>query len=126
VASRVFNREICAEDCGNRAKAGGRWYEIGEDGSQCDGGEALAWEPPTRLVLAWRIGADWRYDSEVLTEVDIRFVSVGERLTRVDLEHRLLENMGDSAEAARGTFDSESGWSTLLAGYGAEVARPTG
>jgi uncharacterized protein YndB with AHSA1/START domain len=104
-------------------KAGGRWYEIGEDGSECDWGEVLAWEPPSRVTLAWRIGADWRYDPELLTEVDVRFVALGENATRVKLEHRLLENIGDAAEAARQTFESERGWSGILAGYAAEAKR---
>jgi uncharacterized protein YndB with AHSA1/START domain len=95
----------------------GRWYEIGEDGSECDWGEVLAWEPPARLVLAWRIGADWRFDPGLLTEVEVRFVPVGERATRVELEHRLLDNMGEAAEAARAKFDDERGWSGLLALY---------
>ncbi|MER9231054.1 SRPBCC family protein [Mesorhizobium sp. M0622] len=104
-------------------KAGGRWYEIGEDGSECDWGEVLAWDPPSRLTLAWRIGADWRFDPELLTEVDIRFVTLGENATRVELEHRLLENMGEAAEAARQAFESEGGWSGLLDRYAAESKR---
>lgn len=39
-------------------KVGGRWYEIGEDGSTCQWGEVIAWNPPEGVVLAWRIGAD--------------------------------------------------------------------
>jgi uncharacterized protein YndB with AHSA1/START domain len=102
---------------------GGRWYEIGEDGSECEWGEVLAWEPPSRLLLAWRIGADWQYRKELLTEVEVRFVSIGENTTRVELEHRLLENMGDDAEGIRQTFDSEHGWSGILAGYATETKR---
>ena len=43
-------------------RVGGRWYERGEDGSTCDGGAVLIWEPPTRLVLSWDIAADFQYD----------------------------------------------------------------
>lgn len=102
---------------------GGRWYEVGEDGSECNWGDVLEWDAPQRVVLAWRIRADWSYDPDLLTELDIRFVALGEKSTRVDLEHRLLENLGEAAEAARRTFDTEPGWSTLLASYGQEVAR---
>lgn len=103
-------------------KTGGRWYEIGEDGAQCDWGEVLAWEPPSRVVLVWRIRADWRYDAALLTEVEVRFIPLGEQSTRVELEHRLLENMGEAADAARQTFESEHGWSGILAIYAARVA----
>ena len=102
---------------------GGRWYEVGEDGSECEWGEVLKWEAPKRLLLAWRITTDWRYDPNLLTELDIHFVALGEKSTRVDLEHRLLENLGEGAETTRETFDTEPGWSTLLAAYAAEIGK---
>jgi hypothetical protein len=31
-------------------KVGGRWYELDEDGTQCDTGRVLVYEPPEHLV----------------------------------------------------------------------------
>ena len=98
-------------------KAGGRWFEIGEDGTECDWGDVLVWEPPSRVVLAWRIRADWQYDPLLLTEVEIKFSAVGENATRVELEHRQLESMGAAGEAARQIFKSDRGWSGILQNY---------
>ena len=37
-------------------RRGGRCYERGVDGSEsASGGEVLAWEPPARVLLAWRL-----------------------------------------------------------------------
>ena len=100
-------------------RAGGRWYETGEDGSECPWGDVIAWEPPQRIVLAWRIGTDWKFDPDLLTEVEVRFVPLASGGTRVDLEHRLLENMGPKAEETAVMLDSEGGWGGILLGFGA-------
>src|SRR5262245_2275248 len=72
-------------------RVGGRWYERGEDGSTCDWGHVLAWEPHTRLVLTWDISADWQYDPNLGTEIELRFIADGKAGTRVELEHRRLD-----------------------------------
>ena len=95
-------------------RAGGRWYEIGEDGSQCQWGDVLAWEPPHRLVLAWRINMEWTFDPKLLTEIEITFTDVGNGETEVRLEHSKFENFGAGAENALQVFD---GWHTVLARY---------
>jgi uncharacterized protein YndB with AHSA1/START domain len=64
-------------------RAGGRWYERGVDGSECEWGRVLAWEPPQRVVLAWQLSADWEFDPSLVTEVEVRFTPEGEG-TRVD------------------------------------------
>src|SRR5687767_9970756 len=50
------------KDCVVEPKVGGRWYEVTDDGATCEWGKVLAWEPPTRLVLAWQLNAQFAYD----------------------------------------------------------------
>lgn len=96
---------------------GGRWYSQHEDGSENEWGDVLVWEPPARLVVAWRINAQFVYEPELLTEVDVRFTDLGSGETRVDFEHRGLERFGDS-EAAKKTLTSmDGGWSLILDGF---------
>ena len=101
-------------------KVGGRWYGLLEDGSEADWGAVLAWEPPRRVLLAWRIGADWKYQPDLLTEVQVTFTPEGET-TLISLEHRLLENMGAAGEGARAQFDGDGGWGALLGLFAARV-----
>lgn len=75
-------------------RVGGRWYERGEDGSTCDWVRVLSWEPHTRLVLSWDITADWQYDPNLGTEIELRFIPEGKDGTRVELEHRRLHRYG--------------------------------
>jgi len=97
-------------------RVGGRWYERGDDGSTCDWGRVLAWEPPARLVLSWDISADWQPDPSIQTEVEVRFVADGGG-TRVELEHRRLDRFGKRRDEMRGIFDGEGGWPALLAAF---------
>jgi uncharacterized protein YndB with AHSA1/START domain len=97
-------------------RVGGRWYEIGEDGSRCDWGCVLIWEPPNRIVLAWQINGDWNYDPDFVTELEVRFVPDGET-TRVELEHRNIERFGDKAAETRAQLDSPQGWSGELVAF---------
>jgi uncharacterized protein YndB with AHSA1/START domain len=96
---------------------GGRWYERGDDGSTCEWGRVLAWEPPSRLVLSWEISADWRHDPNLKTEVEVRFIPEGKNATRVELEHRNLDRYEARRDEMRGIFDSEGGWKGLLASF---------
>ncbi len=95
-------------------KVGGRWYERGEDGSTCDWGRVLLWEPPTRLVLSWDVSADWQYQPGLGTEVEVQFTADGAQRTRVELEHRYFARYGARAEEMRRIFDSEGDWGQLL------------
>ncbi len=95
-------------------KADGRWYKVGEDGAQCDWGKVLVWEPPSRLVLAWQIDGQWQYNRSLVTEVEVKFIADGPRRTRVELEHRNLDRLGDAADEMARQYDSPTGWSGIL------------
>ncbi len=99
-------------------RTGGRWYDIGEDGAEMDWGRVLDWGAPERLVLAWQLNAEWSYDPDFETTVEVRFTADGEE-TIVEFEHRDLERFGEKAHEVRGDFDTgmDGGWGELLAGY---------
>ena len=106
-------------------RTGGRWYEVGSDGRECDWGHVLAWEPPSRLLLAWQIDAQFRFDPGLVTEVEVRFIAEGADATRIELEHRNLERFGDRAEAMRERVGGDNGWTRVLASYVEKCDRPT-
>ena len=82
-------------------RVGGRWYERGDDGSTCQWGSVLSWEPHSRLVLSWDITADWQYDPTLKTEIEVRFIAEGKDRTRVELEHRRLDRYGARRDEMR-------------------------
>jgi uncharacterized protein YndB with AHSA1/START domain len=94
--------------------AGGRWYERGDDGSTCQWGSVLSWEPHSRLVLSWDITADWQYDPSLKTEIEVRFIADGKDRTRVELEHRRLDRYGARRDEMRTIFDSTGDWGRFL------------
>lgn len=103
------------EDCVIEPKVNGRWYEVDEDGSTCEWGKVLAWDPPRRLLLAWQLDQDFQYDPALVTEVEVRFTTLGPKRTRVEFEHRHLERFGDAAERLR--EEMGTGWSEILQSY---------
>jgi uncharacterized protein YndB with AHSA1/START domain len=94
--------------------AGGRWFERDAAGVETQWGKVLAWGPPGRVLLAWQLNADWKYDPDLETELEITFAPVGAG-TRVRLEHRNLERFGDSAERIAEML--RGGWPTIAEGF---------
>jgi uncharacterized protein YndB with AHSA1/START domain len=103
-------------------RVGGRWYERGEDGSTCDWGRVLTWEPPSRLVLSWDINADFQYDPALNTEIEVLFIAEGSSRTRVEFEHRRLNRYGDPRDEMRTIFDKTGDWGQLLAAFAQTAA----
>lgn len=95
-------------------REGGSWYEVDEAGTRCEWGRVLVWEPPGRLVLNWQVDGQWAHDPELLTELELTFEALSDTSTRVELEHRKLENLGDAAAGMRAQLDDPSGWQGLL------------
>lgn len=92
-------------------RPGGRIFERRASGIEHDWGEVTVWEPPTRLGYTWHLNRD-RSDA---TDVEIRFLSVGEAGTRVEIEHRGWERLGAEGEHWRDR--NRGGWATLLPHY---------
>ncbi|HEU5160912.1 MAG TPA: SRPBCC family protein [Streptosporangiaceae bacterium] len=99
--------------------AGGRWYELGVDGTECDTGRVTAYEPPDRIVLAWHLNGNWQFDPDPdhASEVEVRFIPDGEGRTRVELEHRHFERHGADASLIRSAVESRGGWGHCLAAF---------
>jgi hypothetical protein len=77
-------------------------------------------------VLSWDITADWQYDPELKTEIEIRFIAEGTSRTRVELEHRCLDRYGARREEMRRVFDTEGDWGRLLQGFAQAAAAEKG
>jgi hypothetical protein len=96
---------------------GGRWFERGVDGSECQWGRVASWEPPRKVVLLWQIGADWQFDPDFETEVEVTFTPDGADRTRLDLRHCNLQRYGEATEQMRAIFDDPAGWTGTLADF---------
>ena len=95
---------------------GGRIYDRGVDGSECQWARVLAYEPPNRVAFSWDINPQWQIetDLEKTSEVEVRFISETPERTRVELEHRHLDRHGDGWEGEREAVASEGGWPLYL------------
>ena len=97
-------------------REGGRVYDRGVDGSECQWARVLAYEPPHRVVFSWDISPRWQIESDVekTSEVEVRFISETPERTRVELEHRNLDRHGEGWEGARDGVAGEGGWPLYL------------
>jgi uncharacterized protein YndB with AHSA1/START domain len=88
---------------------GGRVYERSRDGRVCEWATILVFEPPTRVVLEWRVNP-----ARPPTEVEVTFEVDGEG-TLVRPEHRGFER--DTQEGATWQASYDSGWNAVLDRY---------
>jgi uncharacterized protein YndB with AHSA1/START domain len=97
-------------------RAGGRFYERTADGEEVEWGEVLVWEPPQRLVFSWHPGRG----PESAQEVEVRFLRERDG-TRIELEHRGWERLGDRAEETLAHY--VGGWDEVLERYAEAATR---
>ncbi|HEY7431105.1 MAG TPA: SRPBCC domain-containing protein [Streptosporangiaceae bacterium] len=96
---------------------GGRIYERTADGAEHDWGEVTVWQPPTRLAYLWHLGRD----RSGATEVEISFRAVDPATTRVEIEHRGWEQLGETGQEWR--VRNQAGWQSLLPHFTAAIEK---
>lgn len=108
-------------------RAGGRVYDVGEDGSECQWARVLVHEPPHRVVFSWDISLQWQIESnpDRTSEVEVRFIPEDPYRTRVELEHRHLDHHGDGWEGMRDAVSSPEGWGIGLQRFARYVEHAT-
>jgi uncharacterized protein YndB with AHSA1/START domain len=102
--------------------AGGRWFERDANGHETQWGRVLVWEPPGRLVLAWQLNREKRFDPDLVTEVELTFTAAVTGGTDVALEHRNLERFGQGG--AGWVASIGGGWSQKLGEFAAFANLP--
>ena len=94
----------------------GRLYEIMSTGDEAHWANVGAWDPPHRFVLEWKVDPT----AIATTEVEVRFMPEGEG-TRVELEHRGFERLGEDAESTHESY--AGGWPTVLQKFVDKLSR---
>jgi hypothetical protein len=104
-------------------RSGGRCYSEHADGTECDWGQVLEWDPPRRFLMAWQVSPMWSFEPDLAksSEVEVRFTRQPDGSTRVDLEHRYLERHGSGWEQLRSQIDSQGGWGGMLQMFAAKA-----
>jgi uncharacterized protein YndB with AHSA1/START domain len=90
-----------------QGRVGGRILEHLSTGEARPWGEITEWDPPSRFVVAWKPNSR----PTPPTELEVRFVPDGSG-TRVELEHRGWERLGEIAAEAHAGYST--GWNPVL------------
>jgi uncharacterized protein YndB with AHSA1/START domain len=108
-------------------REGGRLYERDEQGRELDWGRVREWEPPDRVVLAWHLTPEWRFDPDpaMATEVEVTFQESGDARTRVSFEHRGFEVHGAAGRALSESLGADDGWREVLGEFERAAAAMT-
>jgi hypothetical protein len=105
-------------------REGGRWFERGADGTECDWGRVLVYAPPKAVAISWHLTGDFKYDPDAsrASRVDVTFHDAGNGKTRVELVHSQLDRHGAGWEKLRDGVGSDGGWGGILVELAKSVA----
>jgi uncharacterized protein YndB with AHSA1/START domain len=101
---------VTAESVVLETREGGRFYERASDGSEGYWGTIVAWEPPRRIVISWKVDPD----AAAPTEIEVTFTPDGDG-ARVELEHRGWERLGEAGRETRDRYNG--GWEVVFGRY---------
>src|SRR6201999_1608062 len=98
------------------ARAGGRIFDRGTDGSECQWGRVLAYEPPERIVFNWEISPTWQLqdDPRRTSEVEILFIAKDQDRTGAQMEHHHLDRNGDNWGCLGQALGGNADWPLYL------------
>jgi uncharacterized protein YndB with AHSA1/START domain len=112
IAQDELEGRVKAESIVCEGREGGRIYEVMSDGAEASWATIMTWDPPRRVVLAWKPNLT----DGPSTELEVTFHPEDDG-TRVDLTHRGWERLGDRAQQARESYGE--GWGPVLERYAA-------
>jgi uncharacterized protein YndB with AHSA1/START domain len=111
--------EVDIADSVFEPREGGRVYDRGIDGSECQWARVLAYEPPDRILFTWDISPRWQIEDDLsrASEVEVRFIAESAERTRVELEHRHLDRHGEGWESLSEGVAGDQGWPLYLSRF---------
>jgi uncharacterized protein YndB with AHSA1/START domain len=97
-------------------RVGGRCYSLDEEGTQCDWGRVLAFDPPRLLRFAWLLTPDWQYepDPDRASDVTVTFTETEPGRTQVVLVHAGFERYAAGGDTMADQVGGAGGWGVLL------------
>jgi uncharacterized protein YndB with AHSA1/START domain len=97
-------------------RVGGRFYERASDGVEYVWGIVEVWEPPERLAFTWYLGSSQSLSSRV----EVHFIPLEDNQTRIELEHRGPELIGELWWSRKSIFNGA--WERVLGEFGTFLA----
>ena len=107
-------REMAAF-CAIEPHVGGRVFERSGEGTECDWGTVLVWDPPHAFACSWHPSRP----ADMAQRVELRFIGEAPSVTRVELVHSGWESTPE-VQKMRDGYDG--GWIHVLESY-ANLAR---